>query len=416
MRHFLKIMTSIVIALSFLTGCQKSSKPKYIFLFIADGMGPTHISVTESYLSYKEGKLGGEQLTMTQFPYYGMATTHGAVKHVSCSAASGTAIACGEKVLGGTVGVSRDSVNLKSLAYELKEQGYKIGLFTTVPINHATPAAFFAHNLKRTNYHEISCEIPASGFDFFGGTGFLQYKGKNNDKEATDSILERNGYTVCYGKEEFRRRSVGKDKVVFCQAKNRGKSAGYYVSDGLEDLNKDSLGTEHISFVQNAVEPDATMPEMLELALEYLGDEKPFFIMGEGGVTDWASHENRTMSTIESILDFDAAIKVAYEFYKKHPKQTLIVVTSDHETGGLSLGCGRATINWKKLEDQWIESGKRNILNEEENQKLNKSCSIGWATVKHTGCAVPVFAVGVGAEAFSGRMDNTEFKDKILGL
>ena len=409
-------MTSLVIALSFLSGCQKGSKPKYIFLFIADGMGPTHISVTESYLSYKEGKLGGEQLTMTQFPYYGMATTHGAVKHVSCSAASGTAIACGEKVLGGTVGVSRDSVNLKSLAYELKEQGYKIGLFTTVPINHATPAAFFAHNLKRINYHEISCEIPASGFDFFGGTGFLQYKGKNNDKEATDSILERNGYTVCYGREEFRRRSVGKDKVVFCQAKNRGRSAGYYVSDGLEDLNKDSLGTEHISFVQNAVEPDATMPEMLELALEYLGDEKPFFIMGEGGVTDWASHENRTMSTIESILDFDAAINVAYEFYKKHPKQTLIVVTSDHETGGLSLGCGRATINWKKLEDQWIESGKRNILNEEENQKLNKSCSIGWATVKHTGCAVPVFAVGVGAEAFSGRMDNTEFKDKILGL
>ncbi len=419
MRTFSKVMTIAIVMLSFLSGCQSDNKAKYIFLFIADGMGPTHVSVAESYLSYKEGKLGGEQLTMSQFPYYGLATTYGAVKHVSCSAASGTAIACGEKVLGGTIGVSKDSVNLESVAYVLKEEGYKIGILSTCPINHATPAAFYAHNLKRINYHEISSELPSSGFDFFAGSGFLQFRGKNNDKESTEAILERNGYTVSYGIEEFRKESVGKDKVVFCQAKNRGKSAGYYVSDGLEELTKGPLGTENISLRQtgdNAVEADATMPEMLELALEYFGDDKPFFIMGEGGIIDWASHENRTMSVIENVLDFDAAIKVAYEFYKKHPKQTLIVVTSDHETGGLSLGCGRATINWKKLEDQWIESGKMNILDADANRELNKSCSIGWATVKHTGCAVPVYAIGVGAEAFSGRMDNTEFKDKILRL
>ena len=414
MKRLFRLMAAVIATIFCLSGCQKDTKAKYIFLFIADGMGPTHVSVTESYLSYKAGKLGGEQLMMTQFPYYGMCTTYGAVKNVSCSAAAGTAIACGEKVLGGTIGVSRDSVNLKSIAYILKEEGYKIGLLTTVPINHATPAAFYAHNLKRINYHEISSEIPSSGFDFFGGAGFLQYKGKNNDKEATDSLLERNGYTVCYGMEEFRRESVGKDKVVFCQAKNRGKSAGYYVSDGLEELAKGPAGQDQLAFCNSNIEVDASMAEILGLALEYLGDEKPFFIMGEGGVTDWASHENRTMSTIESIIDFDNAIKVAYEFYKQHPEETLIVVTSDHETGGLSLGCGRATINWKKLEDQWIESGKRNILDQEANSALNKSCSIGWATVKHTGCDVPVYAIGVGAEAFTGKMDNTEFVGKIL--
>ena len=117
---------------------------------------------------------------------------------------------------------------------------------------------------------------------------------------------------------------------------------------------------------------------------------------------------------IETIIEFDNAIKVAYEFYKKHPDETLIVVTSDHETGGISLGCGRATIDWKTLENQWIECGKQIVTSLEENAELNKKCSIGWATVKHTGCDVPVYAIGVGAEAFCGKMDNTEFKSKIL--
>lgn len=371
-------------------------------------MGTAHVSTTESYLSYKAGKLGGEQLLMTQFPYYGMATTHSANRNVTCSSAAGTAIACGVKTKNGTVGVDKDSVEVESVATVLKKEGYKVGILTTVPINHATPASFYAHEVKRTNYYDISNDIPASGFDFFAGSGFLQFYGKDNDKESTGAVLERNGYTISYGIEEFRKESVGKDKMVFCQAKNRDKSAGYYASDGLAQTGDDFFG-------KAPVEADATMAEMLELALEYFGDEEPFFIMGEGGVIDWASHENRTMSTIESVLDFDAAIKVAYEFYKKHPKQTLIVVTADHETGGLTLGCGRATINWEKIENQWIESGKKNILDAEANSELNKSCSIGWTTIKHTGGAVPVYAIGAGAEKFNGRIDNTEIKAKILG-
>ena len=407
MRHLFRLISAVILTLVGLSACQSDTKAKYIFLFIGDGMGASHVAVTESYLSYKEGKLGGEQLIMTQFPFYGMASPHSANRNVTCSSAAGTAIACGVKTNNGTLGVDKDSVSVESVACVLKNEGYKVGILTTVPINHATPAAFYAHNVKRTNYYEISLEIPASGFDFFGGTGFLQFRGKDDDKESTEEYLEKNGYIVSYGIEEFRQESAGKDKVVFCQAKNRGKSAGYYVSDGLENTGVESDESVDLT--------DATMAQMLELALEHLGDEDPFFIMGEGGVIDWASHENRTMSTIESMIDFDAAIGVAFEFYKKHPNETLIIVTADHETGGLSLGAGRATINWEALETQWIESGKQNILNAEANAELNKKCSIGWTSVKHAGGAVPVYAIGVGAEKFNGRIDNTEIMGKILG-
>lgn len=397
MRHFNKLMTAVILSIFCLTGCQQNeTKAKYIFLFIGDGMGATHVAVTESYLSHKAGKLGGEQLLMTQFPYYGMATTHSANRHITCSSAAGTAIACGEKANNSTVGVNKDSVAIESVAYALKKEGYKIGIMSTVPINHATPSAFYAHNISRSNHYEIACEIPQSGFDFFGGAGFLDYNGKDGDKEPMDSYLEKNGYSVSFGMEEFRRESAGKEKAVFCQSSNRNESADNYVSDG-------------------TVEADASMAEMLELTLEFLGDEEPFFIMGEGGAIDWAAHDNRTMSTIEYMLDFDAAIMVAYEFYQKHPEETLIVVTADHETGGLTLGCGSSRVKWDILEKRWIESGKKNVLDEEGNRELNERCSIGWTTGSHTGGAVPVYAIGAGAERFIGRMDNTDIKGKILG-
>lgn len=397
MRHFNKLMTAVILSIFCLTGCQQNeTKAKYIFLFIGDGMGATHVAVTESYLSHKAGKLGGEQLLMTQFPYYGMATTHSANRHITCSSAAGTAIACGEKANNSTVGVNKDSVAIESVAYALKKEGYKIGIMSTVPINHATPSAFYAHNISRSNHYEIACEIPQSGFDFFGGAGFLDYNGKDGDKEPMDSYLEKNGYSVSFGMEEFRRESAGKEKAVFCQSSNRNESADNYVSDG-------------------TVEADASMAEMLELTLKFLGDEEPFFIMGEGGAIDWAAHDNRTMSTIEYMLDFDAAIMVAYEFYQKHPEETLIVVTADHETGGLTLGCGSSRVKWDILEKQWIESGKKNVLDEEGNRELNERCSIGWTTGSHTGGAVPVYAIGAGAERFIGRMDNTDIKGKILG-
>ena len=399
MKRFLKTILAFTIGMLTLASCcndAKETKAKYVFLFIGDGMGAAHVAVTESYLSYKAGKLGGEQLLMTTFPYYGTATTHSANRHITCSSAAGTAIACGEKANNGTVGINKDSVSIKSVAYCLHEEGYNVGIISSVPINHATPASFYAHNINRGNYYDIASQIPGSGFEFFASAGFLDHTDKKGDKEAINKVLESQDYIVCYGLEEFNSRATDKDKVVFCQASNKEESAANYVSDA-------------------KTEEDITLAKMVEMGIESLEDDEPFFIMCEGGTIDWAAHDNRTMSMVNDMISFDQAIKVAYDFYLQHPDQTLIIVTADHETGGLTLGAGSSTIKWEKLESEWLANDKKDITDEDTNRAHNKSCSIGWTTGSHTGSAVPVFAIGKGAEKFMGRIDNTDIKGKILG-
>ena len=374
---------------------KKDQKAKYIFLFIGDGMGYNHVAATESYLSYKEGKLGGAMLTMSQFPYYGVATTFSANDYVTDSSAAGTAIASGEKTNNYALGVDPEGKPVKSMAYDLQEDGYNIGIVTTVAVNHATPGAFYASSASREDYYDISKQILKSEFEFFAGSGFLDFKGKKGEEAPIDAYLEDNGYEVSYGLKEFKKEAAGKDRVILCQESNKAENAGNYISSG-------------------AIAEDATLAEMLSCGIEHLGDKKPFFIMCEGGDIDWGGHGNKIMPVVTNVLSFDEAIKVAYEFYKKHPKETLIVVTADHETGGLSLGAG-PKINWQILEESWAEGKQQNNLGWRENTELNRKASIGWTTGSHTGAPVPVFAIGKGAEKFSGRMDNTDIKGKILG-
>ena len=403
MKKIILIIAAIAMALS-LNSCQEkkeeSPRAKYIFLMIGDGMGASHVAVAESYLSAKAGKIGGEQLTMTQFPYYGTCTTHCLDKTITCSAASGTAIASGQKTLYSRLGCDADFNRLESMAFPLKEEGYKIGIMSSVPITHATPAAFYASTPDRGDGYGIMKQIPDSGFDFFGGSGFEDMFGKDGQQLGADKYLEQHGYEVCFGPEEFLAAADTCERIVFCQQNSKAEDAKAYVSE-------------------EADAEDITLAEMLQLAINYLGDEEPFFIMCEGGDIDWESHSSYTMPMIEKVISFDNAIAVAYEFYKAHPEETLIVVTADHETGGVAIGQGESWsntfIDWIKIEEEWEKNKEKYLQDSKANREFNEASHIGWTTSYHTGGAVPVFSIGKGAEKFMGRIDNADIKGKILG-
>ena len=404
MKKIIYLWAVVVMALV-MGGCScfesKDGKAKYIFLFIGDGMSASGVDLTESWLSYKAGKVGGENLTMSTFPVYGHCTTFSHDRHATCSAAAGTAIATGVKTTKNRIATDPDGNELESISYVLQREGYNVALMSSSPVNHATEASFFAKEETRNNFYEITKAIPETGFQFFGGSGFIQFYGKDGQQESSAEYLERNGYEVCCGAAEFEAAAPDCDKIVLYQECFRDTSATDYVMDGRKPAGEIEL------------------PQMMKYALDFIGDEKPFFVMCEQGTIDWAAHLNRVLPMVNAVIEFDDAIKVAYEFYLQHPDETLIVVTSDHGTGGPAIGAGgwgRDMVFWDKIEQSWNDLGQCNDLDDASNMALNESATIGWTTIYHTGECVPVYAIGKGAERFGGKIDNTEIKGKLLAL
>jgi alkaline phosphatase len=404
MRKIFKVMTIVIVSVFCFASCNncKDNTPtaKYIFYFIGDGMGNTHVALTESYLSYKAGKENGERLSFTQFPYLALAETWPIGGHITCSSASGTALACGIKTTNNSLGVDPDGNEGTSIAVELHNQGYNVGIMSSVPVNHATPASFFAHNEYRGNYYEISQDMIDDGFEFFGGAGLYDIRGKKGDLPSTLDFLEENGYAVCYGKSTFTERQPNSEKVVYLQPSSQETGPEYYVREGDK-------------------EGDIQLSEMLGLCIDHLGDEEPFIIVCEEGKIDWSAHGNKTMSMVHDVLSLNETVKKALEFYYAHPDETLIVVTADHETGGPAIGDGQEWksdyIDWEILEKSWIECGGKNNLNRQDNRALNYAAQVGWTTENHSGAPVPVYAIGKGAERFHGRINNIDIKGLILG-
>lgn len=376
-----------------------SATPQYIFLFIGDGMGNSQIAAAESYISYKAGKLGGEQLLFTQFPCLGLMTTYSADHQVTCSSASATAFSSGVKTNNNYLGVTPDGALTRPFSLDLKEDGYKIGIISSVPINHATPAAFYAHSTDRWGYYDISLQLPSSGYEFFASPGFVDFYGRDGKQRSTSDFIREKGYTVCWGEEDFLSKKDTARQIILCHESMKDKS----VSDYSFDYDRTQV----------------SLSRMLELGLSYIGDKDPFFFMVEGGEIDWFAHENTVFPMVRAIRHMDDAVAVAYEFYKKHPDETLIVVTADHETGGLALGYNYdwafSVQDWAKLEKEWAAENYRDTMDFATRKAFQRECGFGWTTNEHTGAPVPVYAVGKGAERFRGRIDNADIPELILG-
>ena len=224
MKQIIYFLSLAIIAVVLLPQCQqapKEKKAKYVFYFIGDGMGVNQVNGTEMYLAETRGRIGIEPLNFTQFPVTNFATTYSKYNSVTCSAAAGTALATGTKTKNGTIGMdSLHKAPLYSVAVQAKKAGKKVGITTSVSIDHATPAAFYAHQPDRNMYYEIATDLPKTGFDLYAGSGFLQLK---NKKDTTAigiyELLKDSGYIVVRGTEEFKAKSAGADKVVYIQKK-----------------------------------------------------------------------------------------------------------------------------------------------------------------------------------------------------
>ena len=441
-----------------------AQQAKYVFYFIGDGMGVNQVNTTEMYLSELKGQIGVTPLLYANLPVAGMAYTFSGSNSITDSAAGGTALATSKKTYNGAIGVDLNKQPINSVADAAHKAGRKVGIATTVSIDHATPACFYAHQPQRSMYYEIACDLPKSNFEFFAGSGFLKpnktYKGEK--APSIYPMFEEAGYTMARGLDEFKQKKSNAKKMILMQREGADASKLPYAID-----RKDG---------------DLKLSEITKSGIDFLtkGKDKGFFMMIEGGQIDWACHSNDPATVVNEVIDFDEAIKVAYEFYKKHPKQTLIVISADHETGGLGMGIGDYTLHlkslsyqkqsidqlskdlaqfrkekknnvtwddmkaflgekmgfWKDLKITWAQERRLHdefersfvqnkiIYAQSEYSRtepladvargvMSEIAHIGWTTGGHTAEYVPVYAVGAGQDLFRGKMNNIEIAKRI---
>ncbi len=437
---------------------------KYVFYFIGDGMGVNQVNGTEMYLGELDGRIGVEPLVFSRFPVASMASTFSLKNSVTDSSAAGTALSTGQKTYNGAIGVDVDKNPIMTVAERAKKAGRKVGVTTSVSVDHATPAAFYAHQPDRNMYYEIGLDLIEAGFDFYGGGGFLKPETRADGTAAPHlfPLFEEAGYTIARGYDDYKSMYRSTNRMILIQ--------------------KEGAPSHSIPYAIDRQEGDLTLAQITESAISFLtkDNKKGFFLMVEGGKIDWSCHSNDAATTFQEVIDMDEAVKIAYEFYKKHPKETLIVVTADHETGGMSLGTGRYEMNlkalqyqqvsqdllsasiselrkansnevsweqvkellgektglWKELPVSWEQEKK--LRDEYENsfvknkkefvesmyakaeplaarakEVMSEIARVGWTSGGHSAGYVPVYAIGAGANLFMGTMDNTDIPKRI---
>ena len=465
--------------------------PKYVFLFIGDGMSYPQIQSTADYLgamqdpetyllantSVKEHQgailAGPSALNFMNFEAAGSAVTYDSNSFCPDSASTATSISTGHKTYSGTINMDETgSVAYETIAEKLHAQlGMKIGVISSVNLNHATPAAFYAHQASRNSYYEIGLELIDSGFEYFAGGGLLKPNGADGDKDSLYDLATAAGYTVVNTQAEAA--NAQGDKLILIDENLADADAMAYELDRTDDM--------------------WALSDYVAKGIEVLDNENGFFMMCEGGKIDWACHATDAASTILDTVALTDAVQVAIDFAAQHPDETLILVTGDHETGGLTIGFAGTNydtyltqlqsqkISFAKFDSDYVaaykenntpfedvladieslfglktegEEGDRLVLTPYELQQiktayeksiagtetgmdaqqeyvlygtyepltvtithvLNSKSGVSFTSYSHTGLPVAVLADGVGADAFNGYYDNTDIYNKLAAL
>ncbi len=320
---------------------------KYVFYFIGDGMAATQVRLAEAALTVDKFRENysqqsgvenrAEELFLKSLSITGLATSNAANRYITDSAAAGTALATGSKTDVGVISQDQDGNTLKTIAERAKEKGMKVGIVSSVSIDHATPACFYAHTKSRSSYADISDQLLSSGFDYFGG-GSVKFDSRarvdSTDKatayQTYREAAEQKGFKYVTTKAEFDATSKGETMPVIATLDMLANDQ--YSGDGFAmpytiDLSKQTKEDNRIS-----------LAEFTQKGIDLLEGDAGFFMMVEGGKIDWACHANDAATCAYEVVAFDEAIGVAMAFAAKHPEETLIVVTGDHDCGGLAIG------------------------------------------------------------------------------
>ena len=472
---------------------QAAKSPKYVFLFIGDGMSYPQFQAASDYLGAlddpdyvkalpsidyekREGELNGpKRLNFMNFDVAGSAVTYDSCSFAPDSASTATSIATGYKTYSGMINVDlTGSTPYETIAEKLHSQkGWKVGIVSSVNLNHATPAAFYAHQASRNNYYEIGEELVNSGFEYFAGGGLKKVTGPDKDKTSLYDLAANAGYKVTYTQAEAEAVTAADGKVIL-------------IDEHLAD-------SDAMDYEMDRQDGEWALADYVKKGIDVLDNDTGFFMMCEGGKIDWACHANDAGATVNDTLALADAVQVAIDFAKQHADETLILVTGDHETGGLTIGfagtdydtyldsLASQNISYAQFDEQYVEKYKENhtsfedamkdveklfglklsgdendrlVLTDYEVQRLrtayefamtdpdveeytqeqyvlygtynpfsvtvthilNNKAGVDFTSYSHTGLPVAVFANGAGEEAFNGYYDNTEIYQKMASL
>lgn len=473
---------------------QETKTPKYVFMFIGDGMSYPQIQSTADYLGAlndedyfmaqpsfddNQGAIldGPEYLNFMNFDVIGSAVTYDSNSFAPDSASTATSLSTGMKTYSGTINVDETGEKTyETITEKVHNQlGMKVGVISSVNLNHATPAAYYAHQASRNNYYEIGLELVESDFEYFAGGGLKSVEGYDEEKPSDNlyDLAKENGYKVVMSQSEAEQVSADDEKVIIIDENLADSDAMAYEIDRTEEM--------------------WSLADYVEKGIEVLDNENGFFMMCEGGKIDWACHANDAASSIHDTVALSDAVQVAVDFAKEHPEETLIVVTGDHETGGLTIGFAgtdydtyltlleKQKISFAKYDSDYVasykekttsfeevladveelfglktegEEGDKLVLTDYELEQLkvayeksvngtetgaaaqleyvmygtyepfsvtithilNNKSGVSFTSYCHTGLPVAVLAKGVNADVFDGYYDNTDIYNKLADM